>query len=54
MNLLTHDIEGSDYRVNILAKVEDMDYTQLRKTEWQNVFENLCNNDFQQFRELIK
>ena len=45
---------GEEYRVNLLARVEEMDYSQLRMTEWQELFERHCDGDLQLIREYVR
>jgi len=47
-------IAGEDYRVNLLARVEDMDYTQLRMTEYLELFERHCDSDLQSLRNYVR
>lgn len=44
---------GEEYRVNLLARVEEMDYTQLRMGEWQILYEEKCEGDFQTLRKYV-
>lgn len=52
--IIYYIIAGEEYKVNLLAKVEDMDYSQLRMTEWQELYERHCDGDLQLLRTFVK
>lgn len=52
--IIYYIIAGEEYKVNLLAKVEDMDYSQLRMTEWQELYERHCDRDLQLLRTFVK
>lgn len=46
-------LDGREYRLNLLIRAEDRDFSQLHKGEYKRLFESVCKGDFQRLRNYV-
>jgi serine/threonine protein kinase len=47
-------LAGKEYKIDYLARAEDIDQSQLRQKEYQQMFEGLCEYDIGMLRETVR
>lgn len=47
-------LSGKEFKIDYLARAEDIDKAQLRQKEYQQLFEKLCDYDIGLFREAVR
>ncbi len=47
-------LSGKEFKIDYLARAEDIDQSQLRQKEYQQLFEKLCDYDIGLFRESVR